>query len=421
MSWRTRYAQAEQIHRIASNTGADDDDDDEFDEDDATMPADITAAAASEALYDYLVSGKLSGRTFTAKSVCTIAWLAARAGAVGAVTRLAAHPRLTGGNHSTHFDQATGIKDVMKARFLDTLAVPGHSNRSMSREVHHYTSCLVFDTIASEFAGMDDFESARLDAVDQLGDLFLQHPMVAANPQEKFLPIGLYVDGVAFQWDRKDGCVGWWVINLATQRRHLAVVTRKSLKCRCGCKGWCGTSVCCQFLAYLCRVMLNGVYPSERYDGAGWAGHVMGDLAGQPLGYKAVCVMVKGDWAEFAHTLGFNSWNHHAHPCFLCHARGGDCRPEDSVQHLGGISVLNLPWRLKDGADYDAACRRCEVVVHITSPRVLTSIIAALPMDRRTGKGKGGRRLDRSFPDLGLTAGMRLEPSDGVIDVHAIE
>ena len=383
----------------------------------------MSAAEASEALFDYLVSSKLSGRTFSARSVCTIAWLATRAGAVGACGRLAANPRLSGGNHSTHFDQAIGLKDAMQERFLDVLPIPAHSKRSMLREVHHHTSCLVFDTIASEIASMDDFEAARSEAVDQLGELYSQHPIVLASPHEQFLPIALYVDAVSYTWDRKDGCMGWWIINLSSQRRHLAAVTKKSMKCRCGCRGWCSTSVCCQFLAYLLRVMLNGVYPAERYDGGGWAGHAMGDLAGQPLGYKALCVMVKGDWAEFAHTLGFYQWNHNAHPCFLCHARGGGAgvQPEEMITFCGNVSVLSLPWRLKDGADYDAACRACETMIHIPDAPTLNSIIAALDMVRCTRKWQGGRMLTRSFPALGLVQGMRLEPSDGVHDVYSID
>ena len=107
--------------------------------------------------------------------------------------------------------------------------------------------------------------------------------------------MALYQDGVAFQWDRQDGAVGFWVVNLVTGRRHLALVTRKSLKCRCGCRGWCSYYACYSVLAWLCKVMLRGEYPRERFDGTGWGGREMGSLAGQSLGYKAVCVMIKGD------------------------------------------------------------------------------------------------------------------------------
>ena len=92
--------------------------------------------------------------------------------------------------------------------------------------------------------------------------------------------------------------------------------------------------------------------------------------------------------------------------------------PQRMIDYIGNVSVLSLPWRLKDDADYDASCCVCERVVHIRDVRTLISVVASLTMDRRTGTGERGRVLIRDFPALIVVQGMRLEPSDDIPDVH---
>ena len=133
-------------------------------------------------------------------------------------------------------------------------------------------TCLVHDTLASELASLNDLEARVRQTQADLGALYSEHPVVVENPQDKYVPVAFYQDGVAFQWDRQDGCIGFWVINLVTQRKHLALVCKKSLKCRCGCRGWCSYHACYSFLAWLFKVMREGIYLAERSDGTGWGG-----------------------------------------------------------------------------------------------------------------------------------------------------
>ncbi len=55
-------------------------------------------------------------------------------------------------------------------------------------------------------------------------------------------------------------------------------------------------------------------------------------------------VMVKGDWAELALTMGLPTWAHHAHPCFACKWTGG---ADGNMKLIQGVSVLGLPWAEK--------------------------------------------------------------------------
>ena len=66
-----------------------------------------------------------------------------------------------------------------------------------------------------------------------------------------------------------------WIVNLATNRRHVTIVLRKRELCRCACKGWCtiyGALDCLKWqLAYLAR----GELPPTRHDGAPWVDGVV--------------------------------------------------------------------------------------------------------------------------------------------------
>ena len=81
--WRSRYRDAMRrslaassgssatTGPVASDAGIDDSDGD----DPAISPDDLSAVEAGRELYEYLVEMKLSNRTFSARAVCTIAFL----------------------------------------------------------------------------------------------------------------------------------------------------------------------------------------------------------------------------------------------------------------------------------------------------------------------------------------------------------
>ena len=422
--WRKRYVQ--HVQHVAVASTADPSGHDEAEDDDRDLvdvdPALLTEKEASEVLRKYLISMKMSSRVFSARAVCTIAFLATKAGATGSIESLALNPRASGGRASEKFDNATGLADLMRDRTIDVISIPGHDRKSIGRSTTSYATSLVYDTLASEIAETRNFDAMLADTLDNLGSVYADARVVREHPDVSFIPLALYQDGVAFQWDKKDGAMGFWFVNLVTGRRHLALVTRKRHKCQCGCGGWCSMFYCYKFMSWLMQVMLAGHYPHARCDGAAWnALHDMSSLAGQPLGYRAAVIMIKGDWMEYSSSFGFSNWQSHDDPCFLCLAKGGPAAPPSQCwRRVDGITPLGLPWLPKGPAWYEAVCAACEHPVHVKSRGLFCRLIGSLEKDRRK-KGSRGRRLMKNFDELGLRIGMRVEPCDAHWDVFAID
>ena len=428
--WRSRYRDAMRrslaassgssatTGPVASDAGMDDDDGD----DPAISPDDLSAVEAGRELYEYLVEMKLSNRTFSARAVCTIAFLAKRAGACGGVELLAHNPADSNGNHARHFDRTVGLSDVLASERVDAIAVPAYRRGVLGGCTQTYCATLAFESLEAEITEEPDFETKLDKTIASLGRCYSSHSWVRKNPGTKFVPLTLYLDSVAFQWDRKDGASGYWLVNLVTDKRHLLIVTRKRNACKCGCKGWCTTYCVSQFVAWLLESMAKGVYPPQRYDGSPWGEHPLAGMAGQSLSYKALVVIAKPDWAEYATSLGLRSWKHHTHPCFCCFGRKGPDGddPDLDWERVDNLSPLNMPWGTKRQEWYDAACTAAERHVEVRDRRLFTELVAALEMDRRD-RGAHGRRLMVDFDTLGLTAGMRLEPSANHWDVYAID
>jgi len=132
-------------------------------------------------------------------------------------------------------------------------------------------------------------------------------------------------------------------------------------------------------------------------------------FSGDSLGFFAACLFIKGDWMEFAATLGFPTWSSVSHPCMLC-----DCSLETAYR-LIGASPLGSPWNPRDLAWYFGACARCEIPVVLSDDDYRT-VRATLHYDKRK-QGSLGRALALELPALGLRAGDRLEPSASVPDI----
>ena len=107
---------------------------------------------------------------------------------------------------------------------------------------------------------------------------------------------------------------------------------------------------------------------------------------------KAVVVLTKGDWAEFAVRLGFPTWSNNIHPCMLCHAS------QDKWFSLIGYSALGMPSPSKRLAEHDSACKVCEIWLTL-DPTQLAEV-----------RSSRGRALIADIPLLGLRKGDRLEP-----------
>ena len=240
----------------------------------------------------------------------------------------------------------------------------------------------------------------------------MEHP-VAISSGFTAVPVALYFDAVPYT--KNDGVLGIWVVNITTGRRHLIACLRKSKMCRCGCKSWCSLYEVLRFVHWSLKAMAAGEHPPARHDGCQYGEDELqrNALAGAPLAHRFAVIMIKGDWAEFAHTLGLTTWGSATCPCPFCHATKAQWFSMD------GFSPMHFPHELMTHAQYDEACSSAEIKVDIDA--ILHSRIkAALYYDKRQD-GARGRALKHDIVSAGLCKGDRLEPSCELPDVNAFE
>ena len=243
---------------------------------------------------------------------------------------------------------------------------------------------------------------------ERVGSKLQRPPRCPGIPAGHCPALALYIDGVPYS--RHDGFLGFWVYNLITWKRHLAVVLRKSQMCACGCRKWCSLWPVFRFLQWSLRALADGRWPAARHDAAPWAAEdaTRAALAGSPLPRGAL-VLLKGDWSEVCLTLGVPTWSSTTHPCFLC------ASTRDALFSLANFAPTTFPHDLKPSATYAAACAAAECRVVLTA-EAHRAILPALRFDKRRD-GARGRALTRDIPALGLAKGDRLEPSPGLPDV----
>ena len=238
---------------------------------------------------------------------------------------------------------------------------------------------------------------------------YYKHPVyTAAAPGEFVWPYAIYLDGVRFT--REDTVLGVWVQCLITGKRWLIMILRKTEYCNCGCRGYCSLRPFWAELAWSMRSLARGKYLSFGPDGSQLSEDRLA-FADEPLGFRAACIFIKGDWMEFSSTLCFPTWTSTAHPCVMCDATLA------LAYMLLGLSVLELPWARRLIDWYDAACQACEIWVVLTD-EAYRKVRASLFYDNRP-KGSRGRALALDLPEVGpgLRAGDRLEPCSEVPDV----
>ena len=117
-------------------------------------------------------------------------------------------------------------------------------------------------------------------------------------------PLALYADAVPYS--QTDSALGFWLVNLVTQRRYLAVALKKRICCKCGCKGWRAFHAVFEWLAWSVRALAVGRYPLQRHDGEAWRPSDIerGRKAGQTLRLKGCVVYITGDCSEHNTTMG---------------------------------------------------------------------------------------------------------------------
>ena len=144
------------------------------------------------------------------------------------------------------------------------------------------------------------------------------------------------------------------------------------------------------------------------------------EFAGQPFGFKAFLLQIKGDWSEYSLTFGFPSWATELFPCLFC-----NCIKSNMLTNLGTINLNELPWDEYDHSAYFDACTATEKPIIVNDRKMLLDIRDNLEYDKRL-KGFEGRAITASPPaqkmiELGLRTGDRLEPSASLEDVSMID
>lgn len=300
-------------------------------------------------------------------------------------------------------------------RSLYEVRVPGHKRWEHHRSAHFLQTLPLHEQLAQEAAEHPELASElrRLTRQGEWCDDYRLHPLVRAHPNEVVYPLSLYLDGVSHS--KVDSVLGITISNMVSGTRHLCVALRKSLLCRCGCKGWCSIREIWAFVDWCITALAAGEFPRQRHDGSEWtaADEMRESLQGRKLGFRGAIVQIKADWDEFAKSLGMNSWQHSARPCPFCNT--------DKEHLFSGIkhwSLVDAAARLTTPAVYEAECASCEQV-RTLSQADHAVVLARLAYQKR--QGASGRCLVEDVPSLRLLRGDRLEPSDGLPDIGAFE
>ena len=339
----------------------------------------------------------------SAKTVCEIAWYAPNARAQGRVTEFMYKPAASTGNHAQHLKLALFLDHETES--LYTVRMPAQDKYDQNRTVMDLSIVPAHEALHREFQEQPELAFA-IDAVAGSAEwtpTYYAHP-VAAGYDCFVAPLALYLDG--FLYIKEDAILGITMYNLLTMRRHLLAILVRSKMCRCGCKGWCSLYEVFSSIRWSLESLADMEFPSRRHDG-GELDPTRPAFSGKPLSLRGALVQIKGDWAEFAHSLGFPAWNSRYHPCPLCFC------PAEEMKGFGDVEAGSCPYLLKSDKDYQAGCGKCERRVMI-DVSLHQEILAALD-------GSRGWSLTRPIPPLDLLAGDRLEPSEYLRDVASFE
>ena len=370
----------------------------------------VSADDAGKYLVEFIIDLKQQG-ILSAKRACLICFWAMKAGACGAVADLARPPGKQSGKYSLHFDRICGKPSAQNFHYLK---MPGHRRVDDERCIHRLPARLLHEVAAKDISDNPERRQqlqAALDA-DTLPRTYHTHPIVLDRSEgEAVYPYAIYIDGVGYA--RTDTCIGFWFICLLTGRRWLLVVLRKADICKCGCRGWCSFFIVFKMLSWCIAALAQGLFPLFDEYGQPLTGERLA-RAGLSLSCKGAILFVKGDWAEYAATVGFPNWNSLLNPCPLC-----DVTQERFVS-LQGFNALDFPFRKKGWQHYQDACVACEIRICPLSPELWRKLRASLAYDKRLGAiGAHGRALQVDLPEHGLLKGDRLEPCDACPDIGA--
>jgi hypothetical protein len=365
--------------------------------------------AAAEVLLELLLDLHYAAR-LSAKDLSLICFWADRAGAGPIIGKLGHHPDPATGHYQRHVDSALGCSTSIAG--WHTVSVPSHSKHDAARTVVDIPVLIPYEELHDEMSASSFArEEVRRQVREQLlPPLFYNHEVRREQGAlESDVGVGVFVDGVPTV--RKDGVLGFWVINLCTRQRHLCAVLRKRSMCQCGCRGWCSVWSVLDFFRWALTAASSGRRPETFYMSKPWpAGSSAAAQAGENLCARFLMCLIKGDWMEWYTTFGFAHLATMSYPCSCCAV------DQDDMYETDDLEFQQLPWGDVSNEDYDQACRMCEQWRVIRSRVQLKTLLGKLRYDKRSGGGRG-RCLLHDAPAFDLLQGDRIEPCGQCPDI----
>ena len=254
----------ENLHLAWERDGYSDDegeDDDDDDDEDMEMPLqDLAVHEFLEVLLDHY----LAGAVVTAKTFCTLCHWAELAGMGGEVAKYSKKPGCSTGDYARHLERELGFR-TEKDKLYKVNTV-GHPRREIDRTPIDVPMRLPHVVLEEEVAttpsvGLLLDEQAE---AQELPPPYASHPVVERN-RGLVLPISIYMDGV--KYSNVDSAIGMWMQNHLTNKRSLLCVVRKSMLCKCGCRGRCTWWPIMTCLKWSLLALATGRRPDRRHDG----------------------------------------------------------------------------------------------------------------------------------------------------------
>jgi len=245
----------------------------------------------------------------------------------GAVGKIAKPPDCQTGKYQEQLDRALNVEDV-KNKEYHIRASLGSRKKNNHRNVDDFPLFPPHECLVDELANSDETHvklKQRVLANAEYALAYGNNPIVLGSSEterESLLPYAIYLDGTAFsaRSTNYDSMTGFFLINMVTGFQHLLANIRKSDYCSCGCNGWCSTSAVFFALRFFLEALASGIYPDGRHDQKPWRASDIRRRAwaGTKLGFRGVCMFIKGDWPELTTTMGLPSWADLLSPCFNC-------------------------------------------------------------------------------------------------------
>ena len=278
----------------------------------------IDEQRAGEMLSEMLLSLYFAS-DLSAKQMCVLSWWAHHAGAKGQVKYFAFSPNAASTGHfQRHIDSVLKLDASKTGKYKVT--VPTYQKHDVSRSAHKMMAHPPHEELYKELEANPEQLTELQQSLDrrEWPPHYLENPVVRRHRDLPVVPCALYLDAAPFQ--THDAFSACFCYSLVAGERHLVKLMRKSTMCKCGCRGWCTLWPVLDFVHWSCDAMAEGEWPRERHDKAPWTDDDVerAEKAGQPLGFVAILLQIKGDWSELCSSLGFPTWGSLRFPCMFC-------------------------------------------------------------------------------------------------------